>query len=87
MMVAAVYIVGIVIQISSSDKWYQYFISRIVAGLVAGSIGVIAQMLLSETAPERLGGMLLAYWGLMATCTIFLGYCAIYGTKSYENSV
>lgn len=61
MMVTAVYIVGIVIQISSSDKWYQYFISRIVAGLVAGSIGVIAQMLLSETAPERLGGMLLAY--------------------------
>lgn len=61
MMVAAVYNVGIVIQISSSDKWYQYFKSRIVAGLVAGSIGVVAQILLSETAPEHLRGMLLAY--------------------------
>lgn len=61
MMVAAVYNVGIVIQISSSDKWYQYFKSRIVAGLVAGSIGVVAQILLSETASEHLRGMLLAY--------------------------
>ncbi|CUS22782.1 LAQU0S06e05886g1_1 [Lachancea quebecensis] len=87
MMVTVVYIIGIVIQISSSDKWYQYFIGRIVAGLGAGSVGVIGQMLISETAPKHLRGTLMACWGLMTTFAIFLGYCTNYGTKSYDNSV
>ena len=33
--VIVVYMVGIVIQIASVDKWYQYFIGRIIAGIGA----------------------------------------------------
>ena len=47
--VIVVYMVGIVIQIASIDKWYQYFIGRIIAGIGAGSISVLAPMLISET--------------------------------------
>ncbi|CAD6630932.1 HN1_G0005950.mRNA.1.CDS.1 [Saccharomyces cerevisiae] len=57
--------VGIVIQIASIDKWYQYFIGRIIAGIGAGSISVLAPMLISETAPKHIRGALLACWQLM----------------------
>lgn len=87
MAVIIVYVVGIVIQISSVDKWYQYFIGRIVSGLGVGGVSVLAPMLISETAPKHLRGTLLACWQLMVTFAIFLGYCANYGTKSYDNSV
>ena len=87
MAVTIVYVVGIVIQISSVDKWYQYFIGRIVSGLGVGGVCVLAPMLISETAPKHLRGTLLACWQLMVTFAIFLGYCANYGTKSYDNSV
>ncbi|CAI4489069.1 BMC_2a_G0017990.mRNA.1.CDS.1 [Saccharomyces cerevisiae] len=82
-----VYMVGVVIQIASIDKWYQYFIGRIIAGIGAGSISVLAPMLISETAPKHIRGTLLACWQLMVTFAIFLGYCTNYGTKTYSNSV
>ncbi|XKU28577.1 hexose transporter hxt8 [Saccharomyces cerevisiae] len=85
--VIVVYMVGIVIQIASIDKWYQYFIGRIIAGIGAGSISVLAPMLISETAPKHIRGTLLACWQLMVTFAIFLGYCTNYGTKTYSNSV
>ncbi|PTN14294.1 hexose transporter HXT8 [Saccharomyces cerevisiae] len=85
--VIVVYMVGIVIQIASIDKWYQYFIGRIIAGIGAGSISVLAPMLISETAPKHIRGTLLACWQLMVTFAIFLGYCTNYGTKAYSNSV
>ena len=87
MAVVLVYVVGIVIQISSVDKWYQYFVGRIVAGLGSGGVGVLAQMLISETAPKHLRGTLLGGWQVMVNCAILLGYCTNYGTKNYSNSI
>ncbi|CCC70086.1 hypothetical protein NCAS_0E00160 [Naumovozyma castellii] len=82
-----IYIVGIVIQIASVDKWYQYFIGRIVAGLGSGTIAVLSPMLISEVSPKHLRGTLVSCYQLMITFGIFLGYCANYGTKKYNNSI
>lgn len=87
MIVVVIYMVGIVIQIASIDKWYQYLIGRIIAGIGAGGISVLAPMLISETAPKQIRGTLLACWQLMVTFAIFLGYCTNYGTKRYSNSI
>ncbi|AJV62337.1 Gal2p [Saccharomyces cerevisiae YJM1417] len=85
--VVSVYIVGIIIQIASINKWYQYFIGRIISGLGVGGIAVLCPMLISEIAPKHLRGTLVSCYQLMIPAGIFLGYCTNYGTKSYSNSV
>ncbi|CCD25511.1 sugar porter family MFS transporter NDAI_0F01930 [Naumovozyma dairenensis CBS 421] len=84
---ASIYIVGIVIQIASIDKWFQYFIGRIIGGLGSGAIAVLSPMLISEVSPKHLRGTLVSCYQLMVTFGIFLGYCTNYGTKNYNNSV
>lgn len=85
--VVVIYIVGIVIQIATINKWYQYFIGRIIAGLGIGGIAVLSPMLIAEVSPKHLRGSLVACFQLMITLGIFLGYCTNYGTKNYSNSV
>lgn len=85
--VVSVYVVGIIIQIASVDKWYQYFIGRIISGLGVGGIAVLSPTLISETAPKHLRGTCVSFYQLMITLGIFLGYCTNYGTKNYSNSV
>lgn len=87
MSVILVYVVSVIISIAASDKWYQYFIGRIISGLGVGGIAVLAPMLISETAPKHLRGTLVSCYQLMITAGIFLGYCTNYGTKNYDNSV
>ncbi|SCW01230.1 LAFE_0D07976g1_1 [Lachancea fermentati] len=85
--VVVIYVIGIIIQIASINKWYQYFIGRIISGLGVGGITVLSPMLISETAPKHLRGTLVSCYQLMVTFGIFLGYCTNYGTKTYTNSV
>ncbi|CCK69620.1 sugar porter family MFS transporter KNAG_0C05190 [Huiozyma naganishii CBS 8797] len=84
--VVSIYIVGIVIQIATINKWYQYFIGRIISGLGVGGISVLSPMLISEVSPKHLRGTLVSCFQLMITLGIFLGYCTNYGTKKYSNS-
>lgn len=86
MTVVVIYIVGILIQICSFDKWYQYFIGRIISGLGVGGISVLSPMLISESPPKHLRGPLVSSYQLMITAGIFLGYCTNYGTRNYSDS-
>lgn len=81
-----VYVVGIVIEIASISAWYQYMIGRIIAGLGVGGITVYTPMLISEVAPKHLRGALIAVYQLMVTVGVFLGYCASYSTRNYDDS-
>ncbi|CAI4058950.1 hexose transporter HXT3 SKDI_04G5550 [Saccharomyces kudriavzevii IFO 1802] len=85
--VVVIYIIGIIIQIASINKWYQYFIGRIISGLGVGGIAVLSPMLISEVAPKEMRGTLVSCYQLMITAGIFLGYCTNFGTKNYSNSV
>ncbi|CCH57923.1 hypothetical protein TBLA_0A01240 [Henningerozyma blattae CBS 6284] len=81
-----IFIVGTVIQIASVKAWYQYMIGRIVAGLGCGIIAISSPMLISEVSPKHLRGAMVSCYQLMITMGIFLGYCANYGTKRYDDS-
>lgn len=85
-MVTTVYVCGIVIQIASINKWYQYMIGRIVSGFGVGGIAVYAPMLISEVAPKHIRGALVSCHQLLVTMGIFLGNCTNYGTRKYHNS-
>nr|CAI6496630.1 ASN_HP1_G0024140.mRNA.1.CDS.1 [Saccharomyces cerevisiae] len=85
--VVVIYIIGIIIQIASINKWYQYFIGRIISGLGVGGIAVLSPMLISEVSPKHIRGTLVSCYQLMITLGIFLGYCTNFGTKNYSNSV
>ncbi|CCC71992.1 hypothetical protein NCAS_0J00120 [Naumovozyma castellii] len=85
--VVIIFMIGIIIQIASINKWYQYFIGRIISGLGVGAISIFSPMLLSEVSPKHLRGTLGSMYQLMVTAGIFLGDCTNYGTKKYSNSV
>lgn len=85
--VTVVYIVGILISITSMHAWYQYFIGRIISGMGVGGIAVYSPLLISEVSPKHLRGTLVSCFQLMITLGIFIGYCTNYGTKTYTNSV
>ncbi|XBW38400.1 hypothetical protein QEN19_003988 [Hanseniaspora menglaensis] len=88
--VTCIYMVGILIQITSQQKnhvWVQYLIGRFISGLGNGAIAVICPTFLAETAPANLRSICVTFYQLMITLGIFLGYCVNYGTKTYsENS-
>ncbi|QLL33147.1 hypothetical protein HG536_0E00570 [Torulaspora globosa] len=84
--VVVIYVIGILIQICSFDKWYQYFIGRIISGLGVGGISVLSPMLISEVSPKEMRGAMVSCYQLMITAGIFLGYCTNYGTKNYDDS-
>ncbi|EGV64007.1 hexose transporter hxt5 [Yamadazyma tenuis] len=86
MFAMAIYVVGIIIQISSTTKWYQYFIGRLVTGLAVGTVSVVSPMMISETSPKKVRGTLVCCFQLFITLGIFLGYCTNYGTKTYTDS-
>lgn len=81
-----IYVVGIIIQISSNTAWYQFFIGRLIAGFAVGTVSVISPLFISEVAPKQVRGTLVVCFQLCITLGIFLGYCTTYGTKKYTDS-
>ncbi|KAI3402352.1 hypothetical protein KGF56_004760 [Candida oxycetoniae] len=81
------YVVGIIVQISSSHAWYQVMIGRIFSGIGVGCLSVVCPMFISEVCPKHLRGTLVCCFQLMITLGIFLGYCTTYGTKQYSDDV
>ncbi|KAL6934967.1 probable Hexose transporter 2 [Hanseniaspora guilliermondii] len=87
-LVAGIYMVGILIQITSQPHkhvWVQYFIGRAISGLGNGAISVICPTFLAETAPANLRSVCVTFYQLMITLGIFMGYCCNYGTKQYSD--
>ncbi|WLF77502.1 hexose transporter hxt5 [Lodderomyces elongisporus] len=80
------YVVGIIVQISSSSAWYQVMIGRIFSGIGVGCLSVVCPLYISEVSPKHLRGTLVCCFQLMITLGIFLGYCTTYGTKTYTDS-
>ncbi|CCH61072.1 hypothetical protein TBLA_0D05810 [Henningerozyma blattae CBS 6284] len=85
-MATTIFVVGVVIEIASIDKWYQYFIGRIIAGVGMGVIAILSPMLISEVSPKEVRGGMVSCFQMMITLGIFLGDCTEYGSKEYSNS-
>jgi len=86
MFAMVIYVVGIIVQISASTKWYQICVGRAITGLAVGIVTVLCPLFISESAPKMLRGTLVCCFQLCITFGIFLGYCVTYGTKKLNNS-
>ncbi|KXL48947.1 hypothetical protein M433DRAFT_57424 [Acidomyces richmondensis BFW] len=74
------FIVGVIIQISSTHDWVQLAMGRWVAGLGVGGLSVLTPMYQSETAPRQVRGALVSCYQLFITMGIWLADCINYGT-------
>lgn len=80
-----VYIVGNVVCITTTDKWYQIVIGRLIDGFGIGALSVLTPMYQSETAPRQARGALVSAYQLFITLGIFVAYCVNYGTEAIES--
>lgn len=75
-----IYMIGIILQISSSH-YIQYCVGRIVAGFGVGSVSVLCPMFIAETSPSEIRGLTVSFYQLMITLGIFFGYITTFGTS------
>jgi len=81
-----VFIVGVIVQISTATHWYQIVIGRWVAGLGVGGLSVLTPMYQSETAPRQIRGAMVSCYQLFITagiCKFFPSRLAIPSCKDY----
>ncbi|KAH7021328.1 general substrate transporter [Microdochium trichocladiopsis] len=78
--------VGIVIEISSQNAWYQFAIGRFVTGISIGSLSVVVPMYQSESSPAIIRGVLVSLYQLFITFGIWTSYMVEFGTNKMENS-
>jgi MFS family permease len=86
MLAALVYIIGVVVQISSNRGWEQYAIGRLVCGLGAGTLTVVIPMYQAETAPASTRGMLTTLYQLFITLGILVAESVSVGTRQLAKS-
>ncbi|KAI1245372.1 hypothetical protein MGN70_012262 [Eutypa lata] len=79
--------VGIVIEISSMTRWFQFAIGRLVTGVSIGALSVVVPMYQSESSPAIIRGILVSTYQLFITLGIWTSYMVDWGTvNQYENS-
>ncbi|GLB42869.1 putative major facilitator superfamily, sugar transporter (TC 2.A.1.1) family protein [Lyophyllum shimeji] len=75
------FIVGVIIQITSTGVWQQFAVGRWVSGLAVGALSAAVPMYQAETAPSRIRGTLTATYQLFITFGILVAYCISIGTR------
>ncbi|KAL5371559.1 hypothetical protein DPSP01_014181 [Paraphaeosphaeria sporulosa] len=80
-----VFSVGIIVQISATDKWYQIMLGRLVAGFGVGALSLLVPMYQAETAPRHIRGALISTYQLMITFGIFLAAVFNYAAENHQS--
>ncbi|KAF2204785.1 general substrate transporter [Delitschia confertaspora ATCC 74209] len=81
-----IFCVGVIVQITTTHKWYQIALGRWVAGLGVGGLSVLTPMYQSETAPRYVRGALVSCYQLFITLGILVAYCINFGTEDTRNA-
>lgn len=68
------YIVGVIIEITSSTDWVQFAMGRFVAGLGIGALSTSVPMYQSESVPAAIRGGAVASYQLAITLGIWTAY-------------
>ncbi|TKA64035.1 hypothetical protein B0A49_07358 [Cryomyces minteri] len=81
------YIVGVLIEITSSTDWVQFAMGRFAAGLGIGALSTSVPMYQSESIPKAIRGAVVSSYQLAITLGIWTAYMVNYGTSAqYSNS-
>lgn len=80
------YMVGLIIQISSDHGWPQMAVGRIFDGIAIGWLSSAIPLYQSEIVPRQVRGAIVGTYQLFITLGILMSYCACYGTHSYGDS-
>ncbi|KAF8585286.1 general substrate transporter [Ramaria rubella] len=81
-----VFVVGVIIQITSFTHWYQFAIGRLVSGLGVGALSAAVPLYQAETAPRQIRGTLTGTYQLFITLGILIAYCISIGTRSLDGA-
>ncbi|KAI9646848.1 hexose transporter hxt5 [Ciborinia camelliae] len=76
------YIIGVVIEVTSSTNWVQFAMGRFTAGLGIGALSTSVPMYQSESVPKNIRGSVVASYQLLITMGIWTAYMINYGTHS-----
>ncbi|KAM3080425.1 hexose transporter hxt5 [Clarireedia jacksonii] len=81
------YIIGVIIEITSTTHWVQFAMGRFTAGLGIGALSTSVPMYQSESVPKNIRGAVVSSYQLLITLGIWTAYMINYGTHSkYDNS-
>jgi SP family sugar:H+ symporter-like MFS transporter len=81
------YIIGVVIEITSSTQWVQFAMGRFVAGLGIGALSTCVPMYQSESVPRAIRGLIVSSYQLLIIIGIWTAYMVNYGTEGeYSDS-
>ena len=81
------YIVGVIIEITSTNVWVQFAMGRFTAGLGIGALSTSVPMYQSESIPRAIRSAVVSSYQLAITIGIWTAYMVNYGTSAhYTNS-
>lgn len=81
------YIIGVIIEITSTTQWVQFAMGRFVAGLGIGALSTCVPMYQSESIPRAIRGIVISCYQLLIVLGIWTAYMVNYGTeKAYSDS-
>ncbi|KAI0641677.1 general substrate transporter [Trametes meyenii] len=81
-----VFMIGVIIQITSFHSWAQFAVGRLVSGFGVGSLSAAVPMYQAETAPPQIRGTLTATYQLFITFGILVAYCISIGARYIDGS-
>ncbi|CAD27907.1 plasma membrane hexose transmembrane transporter Ght7 [Schizosaccharomyces pombe] len=80
-----VYLIGIIIQVTTVPSWVQILVAKIWTGLSIGALSVITPGYQSEVAPAIMRGAIVTTYQLFITLGIFIAACINMGTHKYSH--
>jgi SP family sugar:H+ symporter-like MFS transporter len=83
---ALINMVGIIVQIATTDKWYQIALGRWVMGLGVGALSSVVPMYQSESAPRQVRGAMVSAFQLFVAFGIFISYIINFGTERINST-
>ncbi|KZO93465.1 general substrate transporter [Calocera viscosa TUFC12733] len=83
---AALFTVGVAIQVSTTYSLGQIVFGRFFAGLGVGAMSAIVPLYNGEAAPKKIRGSLLALYQFQIMTGLFISYCIDLGTSNLSGS-
>lgn len=81
-----VFAVGCILQVASSDQLALFVMGRFVAGMGVGFESAVIVLYMSEIAPRKIRGALVAGYQFCITIGLLLASCVVYATQDRRDS-